>query len=80
MAVESWRTPGWKPSPNTRRQWPRIAIRSWFEDELITALVAVALLPTLWWATRRAWRARRRKRRPMSFLDVIETTRSENES
>jgi hypothetical protein len=54
-------------------------MRSWFEDELITALVAVTLLPTLWWVTRLAWRARRRKRRPMTFREVIETTRSENE-
>jgi hypothetical protein len=55
------------------------AMRSWFEVELITALVAVALLPTLLWVARLAWRAWRRKRRPMSFLDVIKTTRSGNE-
>jgi len=57
-----------------------VSMRSWFEDELITALVAVALLPTLWWATRLAWRTRRRKRHPMSFLDVIETARGKKES
>jgi len=55
-------------------------MRSRLEVGLITVLVVVALLPTLWWAVRIAWRARRQKRRPMSFRDVIETTRGGNQS
>lgn len=79
--ADAWRAPGLrKASPNTTRQMARNAMRSRFEDELIAALVAVAFLPTLWWAMRLAWRARRRKRRPMSFREVIETARGKKES
>jgi hypothetical protein len=48
-------------------------MRSRFEVELITALVAVVVLPPLWWAARMIWLFCRRKLRPpMSFLDVID--------
>jgi hypothetical protein len=48
-------------------------MRSRIEVELIAALVAVVVLPPLWWAARIIWLfCRRNPRPPMSFLDVID--------